>query len=162
MSTVQEQLQYNGKVQEICQGYFTPAKTLPDGSPNPSDNPAMRAEAASAITCMTVLANIFKGIETGSAVYTIPAIIATSFGLSENQFWKQYSATFVPVFKSALHATLVANIMKLNGVPINDPVYIAQRTQWHSLFILAYDCIYGMAKAMEVSIVLLQDVSKAL
>lgn len=162
MSTIQEQLQYTGKVQEICQRYFVPPKTLPDGSPNPSDNPAMRAEAASAVTCMTILANIFKGVESGSAVYTIPAIIGTSFGLGENQFWKQYSVVFVPVFKSALHATLVAGIMKANGAPESDTVYVSQRTQWHSLFILAYDSMYGMTKAMEVSIALLQDVSKAL
>lgn len=143
-------LAYGEKVRELCLRVFTPDKKLKDGTVNPDYSPAMVSEAVSGAACMVAVARIFKALETGHPSF-IPIIITDlSFGLAENQFWKQHGQTLVPVFKNALHAYFSAIALEADKATSSEKREIAeiQKRQWHSLFFVAYDCLYGISNAI--------------
>jgi len=161
MTMIGDQLAYSNKVRELCTRYFTPVKTLPDGKPNVSeDHPAFRAEATSAASCMVSVARIFKVIETFDPTLVLPVIIDLSFGLTENAFWKEHSGVLVPVYKSALHSAISAKLLEVDQhkTPEKEALRLRQSKEWHSLFIVAHDCLYGIVKTMNQSTAFLQEI----
>jgi hypothetical protein len=153
---------YTENIRELCMRYYLPKKTLPDGKPNPSDHPSMRAEAISAASCMVSIARIFKMLETGEPAFIINVVVDLSFGLSENQFWKQHTDVLVPAFKSALGVYLGAVALSTtNEISVEKNSLVAtQKRQWHSIFLTAYDCLYGLAETVAVAPIFSQDIVK--
>lgn len=161
MSMIGDQLEFSNKVRELCARYYTPVKTLSDGKPNTSeDHPAMRAEAMSGTNCMVSLARIFKCIETFDPTLVLPVIIDLSFGLTENAFWEQHAKVLVPVYKTALHAAISAKLLEIDKhkTPEKEALRLRQSKEWHNLFIVAYDCLYGVVKTMNISTAFLQEI----
>jgi len=160
MTMIGDQLAYSNKVRELCMRYFMPAKTLPDGTRNNDDHPGLRAEATSAASCMVSLARIFKVIETFDPTLVLPVIIDLSFGLTENAFWKQHSGVLVPVYKSALHSAISSKLLEVDQhkTPEKEALRLRQSKEWHNLFIVAFDCLYGIVKAMNESTAFLQEI----
>ena len=149
------QLEYTNKVRELCFRLFMPPKKLSDGSINPEDHPALRAEVIHASNCMTSLARIFKAIDTQHSSFYTAIIVDLSFGLSENPFWKQHSGVLVPVYKSVLHAAITAKVIEMQDP--NSPLHRKLSTQWYSLFLIAFDCLYGAARTLENSFLIMQE-----
>lgn len=141
-----------------------PEKLLPDGSKNPNDHPAMRAEAISGVECMVSLARVFKALETHHYSYIAPVIVDLSFGLADNAFWKQHGATLVPVYKNALRATVSSMTLRMNKNATPEMTEIAdiQKTIWHGIFVTAYDCLYGVIKSIDIAPAMLQELKRIL
>lgn len=160
MSIIGDQLEYSNKVRELCIRYFVPPKTLPDGSNNPENHPALRAEAVSGASCMVSLARIFKVVNSFDPTLILPVVIDLSFGLAENAFWKQHSGILVPVYKTALHAAISAKMLEVDKHKTleKEALRARQSKEWHNLFIVAYDCLYGVVKTMGQSTAFLQEI----
>src|SRR5580765_3405405 len=155
-------LKYTESIRELCLRHYVPSKTLADGKPNPKDHPIMRSEAISAASCMVSIARVFKLLEVGEPSFMLAVVIDLSFGLSENQFWKQHSDVLVPSYKSALHAYISALSLRADKVKSveKDAIAEVQSKQWYNLFLVAYDCLYGMVETVGVSPLLLQELSR--
>ena len=163
VGVVNEQLQLSNRVREFCTRHYMPSPSLPDGSKNPLDFPAMRAEALSATECMVSIARVFKALETYHYSYIAPVVVDLSFGLSENAFWKQHGATLIPTYKNALRATCSAIMLKHNNPnPSLVDITETQKYQWHGLFVTSYDCLYGIVKSMEMGPAMLQELRSIL
>jgi len=156
---IDAQLEFSNQVRTLSLRHFMPTKTLPDGKSNPEDHPAMRAEAIHAASCMVSLARIFKAIETYDPSYILPVIVDLSFGLAENPFWKQHSGVLVPIYKSCLHASVTARLLRVmpNKTEQQTGIQLRQEKQWYSIFVTAYDCLYGASKSFDISTLLIQE-----
>jgi hypothetical protein len=154
---------YADGIRALCSRYYIPNKTLSDGKPNPDDHPTMRSEALHAVNCMVSVSRIFKLLETFDAGLVMLTVVDLSFGLSENRFWEQHKATLIPTFKSALHAYLGAVALSANGqlTAEQEELVNVQKRQWHSLFLVAYDCLYGVSNTILVAPIFAQDITKA-
>lgn len=160
MNEMSEQIAFSNKVRELCTRYYTPAKTLSNGEKNPLDYPGMKGEVTAAVECMVSVARVFKSLDNCSPGYLMPVIIDLTFGLNENSFWKQHTAILVPVFKSAIHAKITSKLIDLDQykTPTKENIKERQAKQWYNLFIIAFDCMYGSAKTIEISSAILQEI----
>lgn len=153
-------LEFTSKLRSVLERHYMPPEKLPDGKLNPDCNPPMKAEAILAISCAVSIARIFRLIDTYESTLVIPVITDLSFGLNENRFWKDRGATIVPVFKHCLHAKLLEKITKQQNA--SSQVYDTLGASWKNIFVLIYDCLYGVMKATENASVLLHDVNMVL
>lgn len=162
MNPVNEHIEYSNKIREICLRYYMPQKKLANGQDNPEYHPTLVAEATYGAECMVSIANVFRVLETNHPAFILPVIVDLSFGLSENQFWKQHGNILVPLYKSALHSAISSRVLAIQfeRSPEQEELMIRQRKQWYSIVLMGFDCIHGVIKAMNVNSALTQELDR--
>lgn len=153
--------EFCSRVRDVLARHYIPTEKLPDGKLNPDYTPPMRAEALSAVLCGVSIARIFKLIDTGEPTMVLPAIVDLSFGLQENRFWKQHSAVIVPIYKHCLSAKIMTMVNRQNGGVQGTEAENLGDT-WKHLFVSLYDCLYGIVKSTENSLLLTQEILRVL
>lgn len=153
-------LDFEARLRDTLNQLYMPPEKLPNGERNPDNHPAIRADAMSAVNCMISICRVFRLLDGSDSSNVVPVVADLSFGLQENSFWKQHSATIIPIYKAMLHTKLTAMVMKQNGVP--ESIYGVMRDAWKILFVIVYDSIYGILKAMGKSMEIMQEVERVL
>ncbi len=160
MGDIVDQIAFANKIREFCHRCYLPAKELPSGERNPLDHPSMRAEALAASECMVSLSRVFRALETFDRSFIAPLIVDLSFGLAENQFWKQHNTIFVTSYRNCLLAFMNGRALSMDKHQTSEKERYAkeQMTQWHNLFIIAFDCLYGITRTIDMSPAILQEI----